>query len=52
MPSHLPLDAPEHYVAKASEDSHARRMAAIRAKREHDKQERDGSSSSGKFKAW
>ncbi|CAM9512677.1 unnamed protein product [Ectocarpus fasciculatus] len=54
LPSHLPRDAPERHVAKASADSHARRMEAIRLKREQDKAERDGTSKSGKgkFKAW
>eukprot|EP00904_Undaria_pinnatifida_P013024 jgi/Undpi1/8852/HiC_scaffold_25.g11314.m1 len=45
-------DAPEYHVAKASAESHSRREDAIRAKRQQDEAERDGTSKSGAFKPW
>eukprot|EP00752_Nemacystus_decipiens_P005615 g5081.t1 len=52
LPPNLSRDAPEYHVARASADSHSRRMEAIRAKRAQDKAERDGTSKKGAFKAW
>lgn len=52
LPPNLSREAPEYHVAKASADSHTRRMEAIKAKRAQDKAERDGTSKKGAFKAW
>eukprot|EP00903_Cladosiphon_okamuranus_P021691 g19944.t1 len=52
LPPNLPRDAPEYHVAKASADSHRRRMEAIRAKRAQDRAEREGASKKGAFKEY
>lgn len=52
LPHNLPRVAPDH-VAKASADSHNRRMEAIKAKREQDKaDEAGGGSKKSLFKPW
>ncbi|CAM9887044.1 unnamed protein product [Pylaiella littoralis] len=51
LPHDLPRDAPEYHVAKASADSHTRRMEAIKAKRGQDEAE-EASGKKNSFKAW